>query len=104
MEACSLSGDDLATRLAELKVLLGRALVRERLADCASFRFRGEDETQLRDLTQKEQECCGFWRFSIERDGSEVVMRVGVASPQFEHFVDRFYELSGAQVLDGPSS
>jgi hypothetical protein len=81
--------------LAELKALLGRALARERLDDSASFRFRGEDETQLRELTRKEQECCGFWRFSVERDGSEVVLRVGVAAPQFGHFVDRLYELSG---------
>jgi hypothetical protein len=81
--------------LAELKVLLGRALGGERLDDCAVFRFCAEDEPQLRELTRKEQECCGFWRFSIERDRSEVVMRVGVAAPQFEHFVDRFYELAG---------
>jgi hypothetical protein len=102
MEACSLSGDDLATRLADLKVLLGQALARERLDDVASFRFRGEDEAELRDLVQKEQECCGFWRFSIERDGSEVIMRVGVASPQFAHFVDRFYELARAEQFDRP--
>jgi hypothetical protein len=74
--------------------MLVRALASERLGDSASFRFRGEDEARLRTLTEKEHECCTFWRFSIEPDGAEVVLRVGVSAPRFAHFVDRFYDLA----------
>jgi hypothetical protein len=93
VEACSLSGDDLAVRLAEFRELLTRALEREHVGDSASFRFRVEDEAQLQELSQKERECCGFWSFAIRREGPEVVMDVAVTSPRFAHFVDRFYEL-----------
>ena len=93
MEACSLSGDDLAVRLAEFRELLARALTREHVGDSAPFHFRVEDEAQLRELSQKEQECCDVWSFAIRREGSEVVMDVAVTSPRFAPFVDRFYEL-----------
>jgi len=74
--------------------MLGRAVGREHLGDSVSFRFRREDEARLRELTALEQECCAFWRFNIEPDGAEVVMGVGVVSPRFAPFVDRFYDLA----------
>lgn len=93
-EACSLSGEDLAVRLAEFGVLLARAVSRERVGERARFRFRAVDERALRDLAQREQECCAFWVFDVLRDGGDVIFEVGVESPRFAHFVDRFYELS----------
>ena len=92
-EACSLTGDDLAVRLAEFRVLFARALSRERIAGRARFRFRGADEGVVRDLARREKECCSFWTFGIRGEHGEVVLDVGVESPRFAHFVDRLYEL-----------
>jgi hypothetical protein len=94
VEACSLKGDDLRVRLANLHTLLVRASSRERRDEVAAFRFRRDEEEELRRLIEQESECCGFWRFDVRSDGVEVVLRVGVVAPQFAHFVDRFYELA----------
>jgi hypothetical protein len=101
-EACPLSGDDLKIRLADLRGLLSGAVVRERSGDVAVFRFGRHDALRLRDLTEREATCCGFWRFDIRDEGDEVVLSVGVEASRFRHFVDRFYELGSSSRVGGP--
>jgi len=94
VEACSLSGEDLRVRLADLRTLLVRVRTRERRGEVAVFRFRRDEEAELLRLIEQESECCGFWRFDVRSEGAEVVLEVGVVAPRFAHFVDRFDELA----------
>jgi hypothetical protein len=79
--ACSLTPGDYAQRLREFRQLFATSLRETRreptrlylTLDPAAAR-----ENEVRDLLRREQECCSFFSFSVERNLSTLVRPVGV--------------------------
>ena len=78
--ACTLTNDDAATRVDEIRRLLAHSLTgvdhRERVL---SLRFRPDDavERDVRDLAARERECCGFLDLQVSRTAAAVILSIG---------------------------
>ena len=75
--ACDMSGapDTPAERAAEYERLFTQALTgRERSEAGITFRFRADPGLAdwVRDLAEREQACCAFFRFTVTADDQEV--------------------------------
>jgi DNA-binding transcriptional MerR regulator len=94
--ACTLDATGLAARLAEFADVFRGALVgRDTTADGIRFRFAnapGREET-IRDLAQREQTCCSFFRFDIALHGEEVWWDATVDDPKARPLLDDFLAL-----------
>lgn len=87
-DACTLPTSDQPMRLAEFEGLFRSSLIgvdreepgwlRLRLRGGSEGRGTGQVESRARDLAAREAECCSFFDFTVERDGTEVVVDVGV--------------------------
>jgi len=86
-----------AERLAEYRRLFAEALVgRERTPDGIRFRFRAADGVHawVRDLAAREKACCGFFAFTVDRVGAEVVWDAAVVDDDAARAVlEEFYAL-----------
>ncbi len=93
--ACSLSADALADRVHGITEL-NRAFLRESRSERASLRLVYDPKAaqKVRELVEKERECCGFLRFSIHESGDDLVLRIDApdladmdAAPLFAPFL-----------------
>ncbi len=80
---CDLTGapDTPEERIAEYRELFAAHLVgRSTLDGVVRFRFRADEgvEDQVRDLIAREQQCCGFFDFTVSVHGGEVVVDTAV--------------------------
>jgi hypothetical protein len=75
--ACSLSVDAFADRL-DWIARLNRECLREFRVDGRSLRlvYRAEAGQQIRELVEKEGECCGFLRFAIHETSDAIELRI----------------------------
>ena len=99
--ACTLTGTPgaFAERMAEYRRLFGQYLAeRTRTAQGIRFRFRAEPgvEDWVRDLARREQECCGFFRFTVTADARGIRWDAAVADDEpARQALDEFYRLPG---------
>ncbi len=81
-DACTLPTEDRPLRRAEFDDLFTTAVTDIRWVDPTHARFgmSGGDglADRVADLAQREQSCCSFFAFEIERDGDRVVLDVAV--------------------------
>jgi MerR family copper efflux transcriptional regulator len=74
--ACTLSGGDRGARTTAMRELGGRALVGVDAGDRrARLRFHGEPE-RIEALVAAERQCCGFFQFTMTRDGEETELEI----------------------------
>lgn len=74
--ACTLDAGGQKERLEEFRLLFADAFVgRERTVDGIRFRFRADDgiEARVRDLAERESQCCAFFAFTVTAIGGEVL-------------------------------
>ena len=80
--ACTLSPDQTGQRLEEFVELFARHLreLTRPAPHMARFVFGPADEIEAsaRDLFAREQECCAFFRFEVEREGAALIVRAEV--------------------------
>ena len=99
--ACTLTGTPgaFADRMAEYRRLFGQYLAeRTRTAQGIRFWFRAEPgvEDWVRDLARREQECCGFFRFTVTADAGGIRWDAAVADDEpARQALDEFYRLPG---------
>lgn len=77
--ACALDRDEQIERQQGFSALMARGLLtRDQIDRGLLLRFQGlpEIEVALRDLVQRERECCPFLRFGLAPQGSELWLRV----------------------------
>jgi hypothetical protein len=97
--ACTLTGTPgaFAERMAEYRRLFGQYLAeRTRTAQGIRFRFRAEPGVGdwVRDLARREQECCGFFRFTVTADDQEIWWDAAVGDDgPARQALDEFYRL-----------
>jgi hypothetical protein len=81
-DACTLPTDDRPLRQAEFDDLFTTAVTDIRWVGPTRARFGmsggGALADRVADLAQREQSCCSFFAFEIERDGDRVVLDVRV--------------------------
>ena len=73
--------DSPEARVAEYRELFAAHLVGRSTVDgVVRFRFRADEgvEDRVRDLVGREQQCCGFFEFSVSVDDGEVVVGASV--------------------------
>ena len=97
--ACSLSTEAFADRL-DWIARLNREFLSEFRVDGGSLRlvYRAEAEQQVRELVEKEGECCGFLRFAIQESRDAIELRID--APEVDEMnVDSLFApfLSGAR-------
>lgn len=96
---CDMSAapDTPVERLAEYRALFAKHHLRsERTAAGVRHIFRNDPGVvgQLRDLTAREQACCGFLTFSVRLDADQVHWDIGTdAGPMAEAVVEEFFDL-----------
>lgn len=79
--ACTLRPEGLEGRLAEIRDLARRALLRsERNGLILRLDYRASAEGEVNALIARESECCGFLTFYVEKEGDR--LRVTVAAPR----------------------
>ena len=99
--ACTLTGTPgaFAERMAEYQRLFRRYLTgRSRTGQGIRFRFRAEPgvEDWVRDLARREQECCGFFDFTVTADAQGIRWDAAVADDEAaRQALDEFYRLPG---------
>ena len=99
--ACTLTGipGAFAERMAEYQRLFRQYLTgRSQTEAGIQFRFRAEPgvEDWVRDLARREQECCGFFRFTVTTDAGEIRWDAAVADNEpARQALDEFYRLPG---------
>ena len=79
--ACTLTPDAAADRMAEWRTFLSTMVTRvDRVTNQATLTLlRGSDPLLVAtDLAEREKACCRFFRFSVEMDGLETRLLVGV--------------------------
>jgi hypothetical protein len=94
--ACTLDGQGFRQRLDELREVFERGyLGGERITDGVRWRFRAAPglEMQLRDLAEREHQCCRFFRFDIRATGDEIWWESRVANAAAQPILDEFFEL-----------
>jgi hypothetical protein len=97
--ACTLTGTPgaFAERMAEYRRLFRQYLAeRTRTAQGIRFRFRADPgvEDWVRDLARREQECCGFFDFTVITDGQEICWDATVPDDEAaRQALDEFYRL-----------
>lgn len=70
--ACSLSEEDLRRRIAEWRELVGRATTVTPTAGGAVLDLAaGEPISAVADLVARESECCPFYTFTLQVDGTQ---------------------------------
>lgn len=77
--ACSLAQGDLITRRERWLRLCDRALAEKELTDDgARLRFRSLDgvKSELEELTALERDCCSFAAWTVNIEGTELVLHV----------------------------
>ena len=77
--ACSLSSEGLTKRLVWIAELNG-AHLREFRMDGSSLHlvYALDAARKVRELVQKERECCGFLRFALHESSDQVALRIDV--------------------------
>ena len=99
--ACTLTGTPgaFAERMAEYRRLFRQYLAgRSRTGAGIQFRFRAEPgvEDWVRDLARREQECCGFFDFTVTADAQGIRWDAAVADDEAaRQALDEFYRLPG---------
>jgi hypothetical protein len=101
-DACTLPSADQPFRVGEFDTLFERHLVRVERPDPtqATLILGGDDrlEANVRDLTERESQCCSFFAFEVARqpaqEGGSVLVRLDVQVPParrpvLEALVDR---------------
>ena len=79
--ACSLTGSSFEARIAEIAQLMRDGLRGfERRDLILDLRFAPEVSSRVREMTQKEQACCGFLDFSIHESPDEI--RLTITAPE----------------------
>jgi hypothetical protein len=80
--ACTLPTEERPLRRTEFDALFGTALRDQRRLSPTLLRWELDPatETEVRDLTRRETECCSFFTFTVRTDGRRV--RVDVEVPQ----------------------
>jgi hypothetical protein len=97
--ACTLTGipGAFAERMAEYRRLFRQYLAeRSRTGQGIRFRFRAEPgvEDWVRDLARREQECCGFFDFTVTADAGGIRWDAAVADDEAaRQALDEFYRL-----------
>ncbi len=97
--ACTLTGTPgaFAERMAEYRRLFRQYLAeRSRTSQGIRFRFRAESgvEDWVRDLARREQECCGFFDFTVTTDAGGIRWDAAVADDEpARQALDDFYRL-----------
>ena len=97
--ACTLTGTPgaLAERMAEYRRLFRQYLAeRSRTGQGIRFRFRAEPgvEDWVRDLARREEECCGFFDFTVTADAGGIRWDAAVADDEAaRQALDEFYRL-----------
>jgi hypothetical protein len=97
--ACSLDAEDLGSRLDEFRALFSASL--RGLRRCApsllelQLDLNRVDESALRDLLGREQECCPFFTFDVRISGDVVLVSVGVP-PDGAAVLDDFARLTAS--------
>lgn len=77
--ACTLTPTDYATRIAWITAL-NRATLRSHHREGGRLRlaYSADAATQVHELVQREQNCCGFLRFTVVTGAEEVMLDVEV--------------------------
>jgi hypothetical protein len=100
--ACTLDGGGMQVRLAEFRKMFERAYVAgERLEDGGvrwKFRAAAGVENDLRDLAEREQLCCRFFRFDIRATGDELWWDTRVDDPEARPVLEEFFTLPNTVV------
>jgi hypothetical protein len=80
--ACTLPTEERPLRRTEFDALFGTALRDQRRLSPTRLRWELDPaaETDARDLTRRETECCSFFTFTVSTDGPR--LRVDVEVPQ----------------------
>jgi hypothetical protein len=78
--ACTLTVDAAVDRVAEWKELLSTVVARvDHDRNHATLTILGTEAlVAVTDLAERERVCCSFFQFSIELDGNETRLRIGV--------------------------
>lgn len=80
-QSCTLPPDGLEPRLARIRDLAARHLLRsEREGLSLRLTYRAEAKGEIRALMTREAECCGFLSFAIEAGDQTTVLRL--SSPE----------------------
>jgi hypothetical protein len=87
--ACTLTRDQIGTRMADWRVLVASATGRHRVPGGARLRFgrAGVDVASIAALMAAEQDCCRFFTFAMTLVGDEVVLEI-TAPVDAQPFVD----------------
>jgi len=96
--ACTLDAGARTGRLAEFTELFDQALVaRDRTVAGIRFRFAAQPgvEATVRDLARREQQCCGFFSFTVTTAGGEVLWDAAVDDPAARPLLDELLDLPG---------
>ena len=74
--ACSLSGDELPERLAELSAIGMEALLSVRPDGALSFRADAATRASLEAVIAAESQCCSFLKFDLRERAGELVLTI----------------------------
>lgn len=94
---CTLSAEDLKSRLAEIGALAGRALLsHEQDGRTLRLRYSSDAAEELRRLVDRERQCCAFLEFSMQERPDAVYLSItapidaGEFAPLlYSHFIER---------------
>ncbi len=94
--ACSLTGDELPRRLAEIRALGTKALIsaeRDEVRAVLRFRDGAEVRTELERIVVAESTCCAFLRFELRDEPAATVLTIAAppdGEPVLQQLVDAF--------------
>jgi|SRR5688572_11375450 len=93
---CSLVGAAAEAQCAGWTGLGGSLEQADRIDGGLRLRFDGSVEQALRDLAEREAECCSFLDLTITAEGRSVVLDVTSGMPEARPVIDALGELVGA--------
>lgn len=102
--ACTLSLDERPTRVQEFASLARHAVAWSRPGNALALRFvdRADVETQIRDLSQKEEGCCAFLSFDVRRRDESLVWTITAPNAETVPALDEFLPLVAAIPQEDP--
>lgn len=103
--ACALDAGQQADRTREFATLFGRSLIgRDRTPSGIRFRFAAVPgvEEAVRDLARREQQCCGFFGFTITAVGGEILWDATVVNPAGGPLLDELYAIPETLAANTP--
>lgn len=104
--SCSLTEQDAAQRNAEFADVVERGLRRRERPSHSTVRLvfhnRNGMEDDIRELADREAQCCGFFSFHLQVTGDDILLHVS-APPEKVAYLHMLYEATDPQRIAGRS-